>query len=471
MAEKRPSIFIGMPCYGTVAPDVLEDFSRFLFHCGRRLPQYDFHLGIRTKSEQFRARNAIVDAALQMNCDYLLMLDDDMIVNPLVTNGPTEDYGLIERLIGHDKDLVGALYFQRHGECAPVAMVKAGETGYRFLTPDELTGGLQRVDVAGGGCLLIKTKVFDHLAFPYFGPEYQFGTDIQLCRKAAEKGFETWLDSGVELGHVRDERVIVTSRNRQQFLADSLPGEMKKTFVTSELYGALERDAATYTGYRDLEEMSHHAQAFMQQRKVSGLPDREWYRQFPKERIARQVWFNTLNANKRQMTEYILAAIDSHKKIDVLDFGCGIGIPAFALAQKGHRVTACDVQGTGTLEFLTWRAKHAKLDLTIHESTTEIPPLGDKTFDVIIAMDCLEHLPHWQEVLASLAARLRPRGVLFANNAILDDQLHPEHYSVDNKAFVQACMASDLMPFNAITYTKRVLKDSAVIPQKELLYA
>jgi hypothetical protein len=73
LTVSKPVIVIGVPCYGTVAPEILEDWMRFAFHCGRRMPDYDFHIAIKTKSEQFRARNAIVEAAVQVNADYLLM--------------------------------------------------------------------------------------------------------------------------------------------------------------------------------------------------------------------------------------------------------------------------------------------------------------------------------------------------------------------------------------------------------------
>ena len=45
------------------------------------MPDYDFELGIKTKSEQFRARNAIVEGAIGRGCDWILMIDDDMIIN------------------------------------------------------------------------------------------------------------------------------------------------------------------------------------------------------------------------------------------------------------------------------------------------------------------------------------------------------------------------------------------------------
>lgn len=457
--DARKRIFIGIPCYGDVAPEVLEDYMRFAFHLGRRLPQYDFVLGIRTKAEQFRARNQIVEGAQGERCDYVLMLDDDMIINPDVTSGPTDAYGFVEKLLAHDKDIIGALYYLKGGACSPVLMAKSSDRGYRFLRDDEIVHGLQRVDVAGGGCLLIKMRVFDRLPMPFFGPEFEYGTDVQLCRAAAAKGLEVWADTSIELGHLKPTRSIVTSRNRHQFqVEDQTPGEMKRTFVSAALYDDLVRDAAAWTGYRDLDEMTAYAQAFHDHwtaHKAAGGSDADWYRLFPKERVARQVWFNTTAPHKRQMTEFILNSVNHASPLSILDFGCGIGIPAFTLASKGHDVMAMDIAGTGTFEFLKWRAKEHGVPLTFAESPGGVPHLSGHRFDIIVAMDVLEHLPQWRRALHELVAHLKPGGVLFCNNAILDDPHHAEHYDLRPQAFQIAAAEEQLIASNQILYLKR----------------
>lgn len=455
-AARRTRIFIGVPCYGMVPPEVLEDWMRFMFHLGRRQPQYDFFIGIRVKSEQFRARAAIVESAQQIGADWLLMLDDDMVINPFITLNQTDDYGFIDKLIAHDKDIVGALYFQRTGGCAPVAMMESGESGYRFLRDDELKHDLQQVDVTGGGALLVRMKVFDRLPHPYFAPEHEYGTDVQLCRAAKKKGITVWLDSSIELGHIKDERVIITSRNKDRYaMESSIPGDVTRQLVQSGVFNQLFEDAKQWTGYSTFEEMAREGSKFMKPEYKSQWHLRDWYNQFPKERVARQVWFNAGSGDKRQMTEFILSTVNDSIKADILDFGCGIGIPAFEFARRGHRVTALDLQGTGTLEFLKWRSKTHGVHMTFHESAGGVPHLGDAQFGAIVAMDCLEHIPEWKVVLAELASRLKKDGLLFCNNGVLDDPNHPEHIDLRPKEFVAECVKLDLMPFNPISFIKR----------------
>lgn len=450
-------VVIGVPCFGEVPPEVLEDFSRFLYYCGRRTT-HDYFLAIRSKSEQFRARNSIVDAAMGVNADYLFFLDDDMIVNIHGEQGPSDSYKLLQHLIDLDRDIVGALYFQRQGNCSPVAMVATSEKGYRFLRPDELDTAPQRVDVVGGGAMLINMRVFDKLHRPYFRPESEtdLGTDVQICRNAIAAGYEVWLDPTVELGHLRQEREIVTSATRSRFMTDYIPGEIKRQFVSASVYEDLFKDASEYTGYKSYEAMGEVGSAFLAQKAAFEGSDIEWYRQHNSARVARQVWLNTHQRDKRVMVEYIIGALMAAKpKGGVLEFGCGIGVSAFALASNGVDVTACDVEGTGPLQFLKWRAAKHGVAITFHETRTEVPHLGDAKFDVITAMDVLEHLPGWRGVLAYLVGRLNPGGILFCNNGVLDDQTHPEHYSLRPAEFMAECAALGLEPFNQIGYMKK----------------
>ncbi len=446
-------ILLSSPCYGPVDPEILQDWMALTYHCGRRMPEYEFFLGIKTKSEQFRARNVIVEAAQQHNCDRILMLDDDMVIDAFGEG--RKAYEFLEKLIAHDKPICGILYHQRGSGCQPVLMKKLNEKSYRFLNDDEVLHRLQQVDVAGGGALLIQTRIFDRIPYPYFAPEHEYGTDLQLCRRAAEKGFEIWADTSIEFGHHRNEKVTITSRNRHQYMDSPAMSGPKVSFVASEIYARLTADALEYTGRNSVDELEHDAHAFMTLRSETKLSDADWYREFPMERVCRQVWYNASETNKKKLTEFILAAIPSNRPLRILDFGCGIGVTALTLAEKGHQVTALDVRGTGTLEFLKWRAaKHNVSMMKFIETESDIPTLTD-TYDIIIATDSLEHIKEWRKVLHILANHLRTEGVLYSNNGLLDDMTQPEHYSCKPSDFIKTCIDASLMPYTQVSYLKR----------------
>jgi 2-polyprenyl-3-methyl-5-hydroxy-6-metoxy-1,4-benzoquinol methylase len=464
-APRRERIFIGIPCYGPVAPEVLEDFMLFAYALGRRYPEYDFFLGVKPKSEQFRARNTIVEGALGMGCDWLLQIDDDMVICTVRQTTVSDQYQFLRAMLAHQKDVLGVLYWQRHGACAPVLMYRLPEsTGYRFLRPDEITNSLQPVDVAGGGCMLVNMRIFEKIGAPWFAPEHDYGTDVQLCRKAQEAGFEVWADTSIELGHVREERAVVTKQNRHLYVTETLPGEMRKQVVLTDVFNRLLADAEAWMGADTAQRLvtdKRSISEFLQGHTTWQQGDAAWYRTYPKERVARQIWFNSYVETKRQMTEFILASAMGKPdvKYRVLDFGCGIGIPAYTLAESGHEVTAVDLEGTGTFQFLEWRAAEHCVPLAIRFAPENAPPtdkfLADaEPFDIVIAMDTLEHVPFWRESLAWLVSKLRTDGVLFANNAVLDDTKHPEHYPLSGGEFMQACLDLGLRPYNEFTFIK-----------------
>jgi len=209
----KSRITIGIPCFQGVTFETLEDYMRFAFYLGRRYQEYEFMIAIKGKSEQFRARNSIVKQALQTDSDYILMLDDDHILDIHNTQSPSEGYEFLRTLLEHMENdpqmgICGALYVQRGGEQLPVVM-NEGAWGPHFLTPMEISGQLQKFDITGGGCMLIRKEIFNKVAEPWFAPEFEFGTDIQICKKAREAGYTVWCDTSLEIGHVKLERQIV----------------------------------------------------------------------------------------------------------------------------------------------------------------------------------------------------------------------------------------------------------------------
>lgn len=216
-------IAIGIPCFAGVDYRVLEDYMRFAYYLGRRYPEHEFYLAIRGKIEQYRARNEIVQEAMAVDADYLLMMDDDHIIDiDGIVGRPSAKYEFLRKLLAHDVDIVGALYWQRGADCNPVVMSAVTDTGYRLMTHAELQNGLQPVDVAGGGCILIKMQVFKALPRPWFKAENieGYSTDIQICRMAKAHGFGVYLDSSVEIGHQQQEKRIVTSQTRLDILRE-----------------------------------------------------------------------------------------------------------------------------------------------------------------------------------------------------------------------------------------------------------
>jgi hypothetical protein len=151
--------------------------------------------------------------AAQFAGDWLCMVDDDQVFAP----------DLLVRLLRHlddDRvDIVVPLIVRRNPPHAPVLLVQAPRKGTRtrlveldgregpvrfFLQKAILANqrGLQRVEAAGSGVMLIRRRVFDRVEPPAFERKGELGDDFHFCLKARAAGCGVFCDFGITAGHV-----------------------------------------------------------------------------------------------------------------------------------------------------------------------------------------------------------------------------------------------------------------------------
>jgi 2-polyprenyl-3-methyl-5-hydroxy-6-metoxy-1,4-benzoquinol methylase len=94
---------------------------------------------------------------------------------------------------------------------------------------------------------------------------------------------------------------------------------------------------------------------------------------------------------KRDSDLALVANLKANGVKNVLDFGGGVGMMAIPLARAGIDVTIADLDGR-SLDFAAFRAARHGDKLKIWKSDVEAMP-PDKTYDAILALDVLEHLP------------------------------------------------------------------------------
>lgn len=137
-------------------------------------------------------RNGIRVRYLKTDCDFVLMIDDDVV--PL--SNPAE-------LVFADKDVIGmpAKVRQEVRSLNWAAYVKneKDEHGYAPVDFDRVDTDIDllRVDAVGTGCILIKRKVLESIEAP-FNCKYDkdgiltMGTDMAFCERAKAAGFEIY---------------------------------------------------------------------------------------------------------------------------------------------------------------------------------------------------------------------------------------------------------------------------------------
>jgi hypothetical protein len=435
-----------------MAAEVTFDYMRMMFTFGRRYQDYDFFIVTKTKSEQFRARNAIIETALRFGADYLLFLDDDQIID-WQDQAAHDPYMFLQTLLDADKDIVGGLYYHRGGEYRPVLMAKHKD-GYRFMRDDEITGELQQVDVQGGGCMLINMKIFDKIPPPYFEPEMHsgegqnLGTDIQLCKKAVEHGYEVWSHTGVVIGHLKQSHDLITPLNRDLYMAEAIQkkGEQANIMMDKAYTGYL--DAALEYAEIDYPTMIEGAMRYNidLQEKWDKYEDKlQYYKDRGKDQLCRQVYFHSRDFVLRQ-AKIITASLRGTRGFG-LDFACGSGPVGYELLAMGHHVDFVDLDGAYAYNFLKWRVEQNG-----HSDRAGWKMEGP--YDFVLMLDAIEHLPDWEEVLDNIIARMRFKAGFITNFFRNNDFDNPEHVSMDHDAVQAFLLERKLYPVNDMMYVK-----------------
>jgi 2-polyprenyl-6-hydroxyphenyl methylase/3-demethylubiquinone-9 3-methyltransferase len=97
----------------------------------------------------------------------------------------------------------------------------------------------------------------------------------------------------------------------------------------------------------------------------------------------------------------------------VLDVGCGGGILAEAMAQRGAHVTGIDLSEK-SLRVAALHLLQSKLDVSYeHASPEAYAEQHAGTFDAVTCMELLEHVPEPASMVAACARLVRPGGHVF----------------------------------------------------------
>jgi len=142
--------------------------------------------------------NKLVEEAKKVDATHLMSIDADMIF-------PADG---LERLLGADKDIVGANYRFRGvlaDQDTPASVIKfEGKDGYRNVLEPDFPKELFECGAVGLGFTLIKMSVFDKLKKPYFyikEDPLPSTEDIVFCQDARKAGIKIFCDPTIKMGH------------------------------------------------------------------------------------------------------------------------------------------------------------------------------------------------------------------------------------------------------------------------------
>lgn len=91
-----------------------------------------------------------------------------------------------------------------------------------------------------------------------------------------------------------------------------------------------------------------------------------------------------------------------------LDVGCGLGFFSQRLAQRGANVTCCDL-GPSLVE---QTKQKVGCDGVVADALRLVEQFGERSFDLVVSSECVEHTPDPRQAIAQMCRLLKPGGYL-----------------------------------------------------------
>lgn len=154
-------------------------------------------------------RELIARRAIAGSADYVLMIDDDIVV-------PADAIARLGTILETERDVAvaGGLYYTRDGIRPMVADGWSSDDTTRAWIP-AFDRSPVSVDAIGFGCVMIRVSALLTLVPPLFGAQIYIETgaarvrlcneDFLLCERFRETGYRVVLDAGLRCGHVDRE--------------------------------------------------------------------------------------------------------------------------------------------------------------------------------------------------------------------------------------------------------------------------
>lgn len=201
---------IGINILTNVDAQVYGNHAAWFYHLGRlsKDKNWEFILYTPWRTSIDRMRNQAAQFALESDCDYLMFVDDDMILQ----------MDTIESLVAADKDIIMAHTYIRGYPYNPMAFKATGTFGsddymlthYKDIEDHGDENSLVAVDAVGFATVLIKCSLLKRISKPYFVTTVNSTEDVYFCLKCKQEYPEVTIavDLKCPTGHLLDREFV-----------------------------------------------------------------------------------------------------------------------------------------------------------------------------------------------------------------------------------------------------------------------
>lgn len=141
------------------------------------------------------ARNRVVADALTTEADAVFWCDSDVTL-------PAD---AISKLVVEQKDFITGVYTQRYAPYWPlVARFNGDKFNWLSVLPANVVAP---IDGCGFGCVLTSTNLLRAIRAPHFAFQ-QYSEDFDFCLKAKAAGFQLYVQTGVQCGHLPEPKPV-----------------------------------------------------------------------------------------------------------------------------------------------------------------------------------------------------------------------------------------------------------------------
>lgn len=203
-------ILIGINNLTQVSQLAYANHCQFWYRLGKAMPEHEFVLCNPRRMSIDRMRNFCAKAVLDLSLDYLMFVDDDVLL----------PFNAVDRLLKADKDIVAGVTLIRGYPYHPMIfdflgpqLAADGRTHFidDYAEKADPESGLLQVDAVGFSCCLIKAAVLREMRPPYFVTiDGKCTEDVYFCNQAKleRPKTEVWVDVTVKTAHILGDDII-----------------------------------------------------------------------------------------------------------------------------------------------------------------------------------------------------------------------------------------------------------------------